>query len=162
MPEYADIYVVEKRRTPESVNAFLEHFLPSRRESADEYCVPQYSESPVEIFTAAEALIAFCCQNPREPHAIYWHSTITPEHAMAFFLEDGGLICGISTPADNPRRVDAVAAELGRFLGTQDVLVTYEDLPPASVESFTSFVGQLPRASAKTARGMRAHRAINL
>jgi len=46
MPEYSDIYVISDKRDKNTIDLFLEHFLPKREESADEYEVPQYSENP--------------------------------------------------------------------------------------------------------------------
>ena len=166
MPEYADIYVLGRKRCPDAIIGFLDHFLPSRRESADEYEVPQYSKAPHTVFNTADNLIAFCCQNPKEPHTSYWQSEAEDEHAEVFFLKDGGLIFGISTPADNHSKVDAVSNELVRFFDTDEVIVTYEDLPPASVHDFHSFFANLPRiddaASAEAARRTRAHRPIKV
>ena len=164
MPEYADIYVLGGKRSPDAIIGFLDHFLPSRRESADEYEVPQYSDAPYTVFKTADELIAYCCQNPKEPHTIYWRSDAEDEHAEVFFLKDGGLIFGFSTPADDYSKVDAVSNELGRFFDTDEIIVTYEDLPPESTLDFHSFFANLPTigdaASAEAARRTRAHRPI--
>ena len=166
MPEYADIYVLGRKRSLDAIIGFLDHFLPSRCESADDYEVPQYANLPRIVFKTADELIAYCCQNPKETHAIYWQSETRDEHAMVFFLKDGGLIFGISTPADNHSKVDAVADDLGRFFATDEVIVTYEDLPPGSVDDFRSFFAHLPgiedAVSAEAARRTRAHRPIKI
>ena len=166
MPEYADIYVLRGNRCHDAIVSFLDHFLPSRRASADDYEVPQYSETPHTVFKTSDELIAYCCQNPKEPHTIYWESEVEYEHAEVFFLKDGGLIFGISTPADNPAKVDSVSNELGRFFDTDEVIVTYEDLPPESIDEFHSLFANLPRIddaeSAKAARQTRAHRPIRI
>jgi hypothetical protein len=166
VPEYADIYVLGGKRCTNAIIDFLDHFLPSRRESADEYEVPQYSKTPYIVFNTADELIAYCCQNPKEPHTIYWQNDAEDEHAVILFLKDGGLVFGISTPADNHSKVDAVSNELGSFFGTDEVIVTYEDLPPESVDDFHSFFANLPRiydsASAEAARRTRAHRPIKV
>lgn len=160
MPEYADIYAVASNRTEQAITEFLDHFLPERVESADEYEIPQYSDAPTTVFTKALDLIRYCCDNPIEVHAAYWRSESQPEHAMVFFLGDGGLIFGVSTPAEVHHRVDMVAGELGRFLNTEEVIVTYEDLPPESAEDFRSFFQRLPTKPDETARRSRAHRPI--
>jgi hypothetical protein len=166
VPEYADIYVLGGKRSPEAIIGFLDHFLPSRRESADEYEVPQYSDAPDTVFKTAEELIAYCCQNPKEPHTIYWRSDAEDEHAEVFFLKDGGLIFGVSTPADNFSRVDEVCSKLGHFFDTEEIIVTYEDLPPESIDDFHSLFSHLPRiddaVSAESARRTRAHRPVKV
>ena len=160
MPEYADIYVLGSERTEQAIGDFLDHFLPSRIESADEYEIPQYSESPDVVYTKASDLIRHCCKNRNEVHTIYWRSDAQPEHVMIFFLRDGALIYGISTPADVHQQVDRVAADLGVFLDTEKVIVSYEDLPPESSEGFHAHYGSLPPNPGEAARRCRAHRPI--
>ena len=160
MPEYADIYALASKRTEQAVTEFLDHFLPERVESADEYEIPQYSDAPTTVYTKASDLIRHCCDSPNEVHTVYWRSEIQPEHAMVFFLGDGGLIFGVSTPAEDHRRIDLVAEDLGRFLNTEEVIVTYEDLPPESSEDFRSFFQGLPPLPDEMARRSRAHRPI--
>ena len=46
MPEYSDIYIITEKRDKAIVESFLQHFLPEREESAEEYEIPQYSENP--------------------------------------------------------------------------------------------------------------------
>lgn len=79
---------------------------------------------------------------------------------MVFFLGDGGLIFGVSTPAEDHNQIDLIANDLGRFLNSEEVIVTYEDLPPESSEDFRSFFQSLPPKPDETARRSRAHRPI--
>lgn len=160
MPEYADIYALSSKRTEQAITEFLDQFLPERVDSSDEYEIPQFSSSPTIVYTKASELIRHCCDNPTEVHAIYWRSENQPEHAMVFFHEDGGLILGVSTPADDHHRVDLIAHDLGRFLKTEKVIVTYEGLPPESTVEFLSILKTLPPNPGETARCGRAHRPI--
>lgn len=160
MPEYADIYALARQRTEQAITDFLDHFLPGRVESADEYEIPQYSGSPTTVFTNSEDLIRHSCDNPKEVHSVYWRSNHQSERAMVFFLGDGGLILGVSTPAEDHHRVDWIADELGNFPDAEEVIVTYEDLPPESTEEFRSFFQSLPSHPDETARHSRAHRPI--
>ena len=160
MPEYADIYALGEHRTEEAIIRFLDHFLPARIESADEYEIPQYSKTPEKVFATAAELISHCCKNPTEIHTIYWRSDAQQEHAMVFFLRDGALVFGISTPSDAHEQVDRIAADLGAHLNTEEVIVTYEDLPPESSKAFHALYGSLPSKPDETARSSRAHRPI--
>ncbi|WP_038164825.1 hypothetical protein [Verrucomicrobium sp. BvORR106] len=166
MPEYADIYVLGRERSPDLIIRFLDHFLPARGEAADEYAVPQYADTPQIVFKTADELINHCCQHSKEAYSIYWRSKPGDEHAEVYFLEDGGVIFGVSTPAENQMRVDAVSSELGRFFETDEIFVTYEDLPPDSVDGFKAFLASLPAivdlAAAEAARRTRAHRPIEV
>ncbi|MDX1431248.1 MAG: hypothetical protein R3286_02250 [Gammaproteobacteria bacterium] len=165
MPEYADIYVLGRERNEETVASFLGEFLPDRVESADEYEMPQHSRSPDRTFARAEEVIAHCCAHSHEPYAVYWRDARdgVDEHAMVFFLADGGVVFGFSTPAQDDGRVDTIARRLGMWFGTDRVIVTYEELPPDSAGAFEAVFDALPHgraASCARATGeTRAHRA---
>jgi len=160
MPEMADIYALANERTERTIRDFLAQFLPSPIEIASEYEIPQYSRTPHTVFSIASELIRYCCEKQCETHSIYWRSDSVPENGMAFFLSDGGLVLGVSTQADNFARVDFVAAELGRFLGTEEVIVMYEDLPPETIDEFHAFFQGLTASPGEDARCCRAHRPI--
>lgn len=166
MPEFADIYVLGKERKADAINAFLDHYLPLREESADEYEVPQYSKSPKHVFKDAKVLIDYCCANKNEAYSVYWQhlSNDFPQHVMVFFLSDGGIVFGISTPSEDSEKVDQISIDLGGWFKTKEVIVTYEDLPPDSIETFKAFFDSLPEAkdkkSADAVRRLRAHKPI--
>lgn len=157
MPEYADIYGLSTIRTPGEIRRFLDRFLPSHLESADEYEVPQYSDSPHIVFQTADELIAYCCENPSEVHAIYWRSDVVPRHAEVFFLADRNLIFGISTPSEDHSAVDAAAGDLCCFLNSSDVFVTYEDVPPESTIEFRRVLDGLDDDPPESERQNRTH-----
>jgi hypothetical protein len=160
MPEYADIYALSKHRTVPAITAFLDAFLPSRIESADEYEIPQYSEAPTVVYTNAAEVIRHCCENRSEVHAIYWRTDARWEHAMVFFLADEGLILGVSTPAADASRVDQIAEQLSRHVGSDDVYVTYEDTSPDSIRDFNALLRDLDPNPTESHRGTRVHRRI--
>ncbi len=160
MPEYADIYGLSETKTPAEVQRFLDRFLPSRIESAEEYEVPQYSDSPHTVFQTADQLITHCCENSAEVHAIYWRSESVPRHAEVFFLSDGNLIFGISTPSEDHASVDATARDLCCFLSSRDVFVTYEAVPPGSALAFRSVLRSLQDNPSESERQNRMHKPI--
>ena len=145
MPEYADIYALGRERSEAAIKGFLDRFLPFRVESADEYEVPQYSSEPHTVFSTADDLIEYCCNNPAEQHAIYWRSQTRDEHAEVFFLRDGGLIFGLSVPSEDNERVDGLYTRITRFLKTDLVFVTHEGLPPRTSEGFRDLLNSLPK-----------------
>ena len=160
MPEYADVYAIGGDRTEQAITQFLDCFLPSRVESADEYEIPQYSDSPAVVYTRAADLIHHCCANRNEVHTIYWRSDEELEHAMVFFLADGGVILGVSTPAENSKRVDQIANKLERYIGGDNVFITYEDTPPESTHEFFALLNSLDSNPDEFARRTRVHRRI--
>ncbi len=55
----ADIYVIKKTRSKAVVIEFLNHFLPNREHSAEEYWIPQYSDNPLYEFKNPSELMSF-------------------------------------------------------------------------------------------------------
>jgi hypothetical protein len=144
MPEYADIYVLSKTRTPTAIIAFLDTFAAKREEAADEYEVPQYSNSPKIVFRRAAELIDYCCVNPREVHSIYWRAMDgeKPEHAMVFFLSDEHVVYGVSTDAADERLAHVFLARMKQHFGSEDALLCYEACPPESADAFREQIRQ--------------------
>jgi hypothetical protein len=137
MPDFADIYVLSKSRSTGAVLAFLETFATSRVEAAEEYEIPQYSDSPTHVFGNADSLIEHCCVNTNEPHAIYWHvSSSQAAHAMVFFLSDGHVIFGLSVDSENEAAISQLQHELIEHARTSDSLIAWEQRPPDSAIEF--------------------------
>ena len=57
MGQFADIYVAVKTRSKQQGINFLNHFLPNRVESADEYEFPQYSSNSEIEFDSVNDLM---------------------------------------------------------------------------------------------------------
>ena len=138
MPEYADIYVLSEARNRAAIDAFLDAFVVEREEAADEYEVPQYSDSPKCVFQRAGDLVDYCCSNPREVHAIYWRSVggAKPEYAMVFFLSDEHIVFGISTDGTEERSVRILFERLKQHFDSDEALLCYETGPPESADAF--------------------------
>ena len=134
MPEYSDIYVISDKREKSTVEDFLDHFLPRREESADEYGVPQYSENPEILFDNADALIEYCAKHKNTEHAIYWRALDNkkPEHCMVFYLADGNVIYGLSTDAIDQPYAKRLLEEMKSFLGTDLGYIGHEASPDVS------------------------------
>jgi hypothetical protein len=133
MPEYADIYVISEKRNFTTVINFLDQFLPEREESADEYELPQYSDSPDLIFSRANDLIEYCSNNESAENSIYWRALKQkkPEHGMVFFLRDGNVIFGLSTDASDIEFARQLLIDLKKNLGSKLGYITHE-APPAA------------------------------
>jgi len=134
MPDYSDIYVISSLRDPQTVNKFLNHFLPKRRESADEYEVPQYSETPSIIYKKANDLIEYCACNKSEEHSIYWMAMGggKPEHGMVFYLQDSNVIYGLSTDASDQDYAKQLLNEMKVFFDSDFGYIGHEAAPDAS------------------------------
>jgi hypothetical protein len=143
MPEYSDIYVISEKRDSETVTKFLNHFLPEREESADEYEIPQYSDSPELILTKANELVEYCCNNKSTEHAIYWRglNQRKPEHGMIFYLQDGNVIYGLSTDASDSKFANELLLNLKEHVGTNLGYIGHEASP--DVDDLNEFKQQI-------------------
>jgi hypothetical protein len=143
VPEYSDIYVISNKRDALSVESFLECFLPQREESAEEYEVPQYSNTPTVTFTSAFELMAFCAKKQSESYVVYWRALneMKPEHGMVFYLRDGNVIYGLSTDAAEQNYARKLLQELKAFLGSSLGYIAHEASPDADcLEEFETQV----------------------
>ena len=143
MPEYSDIYIISDKRDKSTVDDFIEHFLPRSEESADEYEVPQYLDSPNISFDNASGLIEYCAKNKNIEHSIYWRSLENrkPEHGMVFYLEDGYVIYGLSTDAIDQPYANTLLEELKSYFGSDLGYVGHEASP--DVSNLTEFKAQI-------------------
>ncbi len=144
MPSYSDIYVISERRDSNSVEEFLNEFLPCRDEAANEYEFPQYSGNAEIIFSSVEDALNKCIDEPDLDYRIYWRalSEKKPEHAMVFFLADGYVIYGLSTDDAYPEYVSELLSKLQSFLGSTLGYIGHEASPDAeSLEQFKREIG---------------------
>ena len=141
---YADCYVLSDNRTTEFVREFLEEFLPQRKESADEYFVPMYSNNPKRRFNEATKLIDYLCLNSSFENTIYWSnsSKSEPKGAMCFFTDDGKIIFGLycNTKYENTEIEDHILTKMKKFIGSEVGLITYEEPAPHNSKEFHRMV----------------------
>lgn len=145
---YADCYVLSETRTSAFIFSFLDRFLPNRQESADEYEVPQYSDTPKVLFKTAVELIDYLTINKHEVHTIYWSNVDKADvkGAMCFFTNTGQLIIGIYCDTMYPDTTieDKVLADLKSFCGNSNGYITYEE--PATHDT-TKFLERVKSAN---------------
>lgn len=133
----ADCYVLVEKRSKEVILNFLNFFLPYRKESADEYEIPQYADRPEQVLESATELIDYMVTNSKEIHSIYWHTIeegLPIKGAMCFFIEDGHMILGINCITYFPDTTleDKHFQQLKEFANTDIGYVTYEEPPLGS------------------------------
>ena len=141
MSEFTEIYVLSNQRNATDVAAFLDAFAATREETADEYEVPQYAESPVHIFKQAAQLIGHCCRHLDEVHAIYWRTPSGPAaYAMVFFLADGHVIYGLSVDSADAASIGQLRQALVGHTGSAGALIAWESPPPDSALAFAKML----------------------
>ena len=149
MPEYSDVYVISRRRDSASVQKFLEHFLPQREESADDYEVPQYADEPQTTYERASEVMDHCAANVDEGYGLYWHAIgkSKTEHAMVLYLQDGHVIYGLSTDAADEPYVRQLLTSMKAFLDSCCGYIAHEASPDAATleefEALTKTAGTL-------------------
>lgn len=134
MPSYSDIYVISEKRNRETIGLFLNEFLPTREESADEYEFPQYAEAPEVIYRKVEEALEKCIAEKNTDYGLYWRALgeNKPEHAMVFFLADGNVIYGLSTDDAYPKYAAELLEKMKSFLGSELGYIGHEASPDAS------------------------------
>jgi hypothetical protein len=138
---FADCYVLSDKRTVDFINEFLECFVPNRRESADEYEVPQYSDNPTEIFDNARDAVIYLVDNPNFEHSLYWNNPDKSDlrGVELFFTNDRFVVIGIycETMYPNTEIEDDYYKKLIEYCGSEIGYITYEDTPPFNSQEFT-------------------------
>jgi len=137
---YADCYVLSDKRHLDFILSFLDKFLPNHIESADEYKVPQYSDSSSVSFNNADDLIEYLSENINETYSIYWANKETSvlKGAMCFFTNDGNIIIGVYCDTAYPDTTieKQYLAELKDFCKSQHGYITYEETAPDNTPDF--------------------------
>ncbi|GET24152.1 hypothetical protein [Prolixibacter sp. NT017] len=147
---FADCYALTDKRTESFIKEFLDHFVPERRETADEYEVPQYENNPVENFKTAHEAVKFLVENKSIKHSLYWANPIKSElrGAEIFFTDDGYVIMGIfcETKYPNTEIEDKIFKEIKEFCGNDEGYITYEDTPPHNSKEFREKIKLIEKA----------------
>lgn len=151
MPEFADIYVAVKTRSRQAAIDFLDHFLPQRVESTDEYEFPQYTLETETEFASVADLMHFLEMEKQATYNLYWRNTdeTNPnKHGMLFYTSDEAVIFGISRNAEigghlNTTLEDECLALMKAFFQTDLGYITYEDTPAETYEAFVEVVKRL-------------------
>jgi hypothetical protein len=148
MSGFADIYVIKKTRLKKFGIEFLDHFLPQRKESSDEYLFPQYTDKVETEFQNAESLMDYLEKYPNSEYGIYWRNLDSDNlnrYGMLFYTPDSYMIFGISRyPLDfnNKSNEEECLAEMKNFLETDEGYITYECPPENTYSEFVHLINQ--------------------
>jgi hypothetical protein len=141
---FADCYILSENRTESFIYDFLKHFVPHRKERADEYTIPQYAANSEITFSSAEELISYLVKNRKVKHAIYWSNSAKTDlrGAEIFFTDDEHLIMGIycETKYPNTEIEDTLFKEMREFCGRDAGYISYEATPPCNSAEFMAIV----------------------
>lgn len=150
---FADIYVIKKTRSRRLAIDFLDYFIPSRKESTDEYLIPEYSDNPIHEFDNADELMLFLESNENYSSGIYWRNTDEKNpnrYGMIFYNKDGTMIFGISRNADMSENLkteseDQCSVEMKEYFDTNLGYIDYENPPANNHKEFVEIVNALKK-----------------
>ena len=144
---YADCYVLTDKRTTDWINKFLDKFVPNRKQTAEEFEVPQYSDNPIITFDNDEGLIDYLIRNKNTKHTLYWSNEDKSDlrGAMIFFTNDGHIIPGVYCETlENDNSVeDNYLNDLKTFWDSDKGHIAYEQPAPQSTDEFLRIVDSL-------------------
>ncbi len=146
MGPLSDIYVIVKTRSKKLSIDFLNHFLPDRKETSDEYLIPQFSDSPISEFNNANTLMAFLESNPTFTQSIYWKNLDKESlnrFGMIFYTSDSCTIFGISqvhSGENNYKNEEDCLKEMKEFFKTEEGYIQFESPPEETYSEFMTFV----------------------
>ena len=151
MGQFADIYVAVKTRSKQHGINFLNHFLPNRVESADEYEFPQYSSNSEIEFDSVNDLMIHLETEKSSEYNLYWRNTDelnANKHGMLFYTKDEAIIFGISRDADIGGHLDTSNEDeclklMKEYFQTDIGYITYEGTPYETFEEFVEEVNKL-------------------
>lgn len=128
-----DIYLLANERSERAVFDFLNYFAPQRKEFADEYRFPEYSDTPNLILKTSKEAISHCCLHLTEAQSIYWQrlGSGDPTHLMIYFTRDQQLILGLSASEAGSSLFFKKLKQHGK---SRTGYITFES-PPALTES---------------------------
>ena len=153
MGEFADIYAIADERSVESIDAFLDEFLPNRRTDWTGWWeVRDHPRSPARTFEEPNEVVAYCVEHTWVVEHVCWEGEVRwgrrhhhiRELAKAYFLADGQMIFGVATPSQHPTRVEVVARRLSDWCADGRVVVIFETPPPETSKGFTRLYQSLP------------------
>ena len=144
MAQYIDSYYLVEHRKPILVKQFLDKYMPNAIESAEDYPVPLYNDSPVTVFYNIETLLFYLEREKECEYAVYWQNLNENQrikHFMVFHTDDGKMIFGVSVAASKPDDLLSITVfnELKVYLNSEIACITAEEPPPANSQEFVVF-----------------------
>jgi len=141
LPGLYDSYVLSCERSASVLDLFLSRFAPHREESADDFAVQDATLDSEQVFDCIALALDYCIAHPSASASFYWRCLSSPpEHAMAFFTKDGGLIFGLSTSqADSSKAL----VQLRAFVGSDAPgYISFEQPPPDTTTEFFTYANR--------------------
>ena len=144
MPQYIESYYLVNNREYKVILNFIENNFIVKKELANEYPVPQYSNFTERTFTSDEELLFFLEANPNYDYGIYWENENKEsviKQISVHFTDDGKMIFGVAMVGNELNSKDSVKLfkEIKKYLNSSNACITSEEPPPTNSIEFVGF-----------------------
>lgn len=129
-----EFYALGIDRSARAVRSFLDHFLPERTPTCNDYPVPEFSDIPRSILKTESEILEHMERHASEPYGLYWNGVgASSNQAMVFYTTDCQVIFGLAEAAPE----SAVRLkELADFVGAKYSMLGSEQRPPDTAVEF--------------------------
>lgn len=147
MSQYIESYYLVNNRKSNVIFNFIGNYSIVKKELADEYPVPQYSNFTERIFLSDEELLTFLEANPNYEYSIYWENEnkeLIIKQFSVHFTDDGKMIVGVAIVGNELNSKESVKLfeEIKKYLNSSIACITSEEPPPTNSTEFSNFCNE--------------------
>lgn len=147
MPQYIDSYYLIDSRESKIVDDFFENYSFVKKQLADDYPIPQYSDNPVKVFYSDVDLLLYLERDFNCEYLIYWENVEENSEIKQFTLQytdDGKMIFGVSIIGDELDSIKSIQLfkNIKSYLNSRKACITAEEPPPINSNWFIDFCNE--------------------
>lgn len=138
-----EIYVLCNKRNRDEALQILDHFIPQRRELAEDYPFPRFTEAPDKVFYNTKEIMKQLETHPDEEYALYWENSAeeVPRQSILVYTEDGALVVGFVVPENVE---EEWLKKIALFTEGKYGFSAFEEYPPSTIPEFIARVKRDP------------------
>ena len=147
MSQYIESYYLVDNRESNVILNFIGTYSIVKKELADEYPFPQYSNFTEKIFPSDEELLTFLEANSNFDYSAYWENENKESVIKQFsvhFTDDGKMIIGVAMVGNELNSKESVKLfkEIKNYLNSSIACITSEEPPPTNSIEFADFCNE--------------------
>jgi hypothetical protein len=144
MPQYLDLYFLVDNRKTSTIRDFFNNYAFIKKELADEYPIPQFSDFIYQTFYSDNHLLKYLEGRVDCDYIIYWQNLNERSDIYQFMVQytnDGKMIVGITVKGTEPSdtKVTSTFKEMKDYFNAYFGCITSEEAPPETSEAFKQF-----------------------
>ena len=144
MPQCLDLYFLVDNRKTSTIYEFFDHYAFRKSELADEYPIPQFSNSVYQTFYSDNHLLEYLEGHADCGYIIYWQNLNERSDIYQFVVQytsDGKMIVGITVKSTKPSETKCISIfkEMKDYFNAHFGCITSEEAPPETSEAFKQF-----------------------